>query len=339
MITVLVTGGGGQVAQSVIKCLRLAEGYRIVVTDIDPYLAGVYRGDIGYLISKGWDSYTKHINDICREEKVDIIIPCSDIELNFLADHSSEFNAPILMASPKVVKLCIDKWLTAKTLKELGFNSPETYSFEEYEGLSHPEGDFILKPRFGFGTARPIYHPCNETELCLLAAYMERQGWEPVVQKYLEGSEYSGMVFIAKDGEILAVTSARSEKRFGMSYKTVHSNEEEHTSIKNLMCKIATKLEAIGPLSVQIRMHNNEPYVHELNARFTGAQIIRAILGVNGPDILVKNWLTGEKQHPKIKHGAVALWYADYMYIPTKTVINLACRRVTKKKGKAPKLL
>jgi len=339
LITVLVTGAGGQVAQSVIKCLRLAKDYRIVVTDIDPLLTGVYRGDIGYLIRKGWGSYAKEINDICRKEKVDIIIPCTDIELNFLADHTSEFNTQILMAPPKIVKLCIDKWLTAKTLKELGFNSPETYSFDEYEGLDCPEGDFILKPRFGFGTDRPVYHPCGQTELCALASYMERNGWEPVVQEYLEGPEYSGMVFIATGGEILSVTSARSEKRFGMSYKTIHTTEVEDRPIQELMYQIAKKLEAIGPLSIQIRLHNEKPYVQEMNARFTGAQIIRAVLGVNGPDILVKNWLTGKKQYPQIVRSAVALWYADYMYVTTEDVRDLNIRWKTRKKGDVLTLL
>jgi len=338
MITVLITGGGGQVAQSVIKCLRLAKGYRIIVTDIDPLLAGVYRGDVGYLISKGWGSYIKEINDICRKESVDIIIPCSDVELDFLADNSIEFNTPILMADPKTVKLCRDKWLTAKTLREKGFNTPLTYSFEEYEGLEKPEGDFILKPRFGFGT-RHFYHPHNSEELCALATYMEREGYESIVQEYLEGPEYSGMVFIATDGEILSVTLAKSEKRFGMSYKTIHLTELEERPIHELMYQIAKKLEAIGPLSIQMRMHNGKPYIHEMNARFTGAQIIRAILGVNGPDILVKNWLTGEKEYPQIKHTAVALWYADYMYVTTEDVRNLNIKRKTTKKGEAPKLL
>jgi len=338
MITVLVTGGGGQVAQSVIKCLRLAKGYRIVVTDVDPLLAGVYRGDVGYLISKGWNTYSKEINDVYKKESVDIIIPCSDVELDYIAGRLSEFNVPILMAHPETVRLCRDKWLTAKTLREKGFNTPITYSFDEYEGLEKLEGDYILKPRFGFGT-RHFYHPHDSEELCALAAYMEREGYEPIVQQYLEGPEYSGMVFVATDGEILAVTSATSEKHFGMSYKTIHASEEEHTAIKDIMWNVATKLGCIGPLSIQSRVHNGALCIHELNARFTGAQIIRAVLGINGPDILVKNWLTGEKRYPTIKHGAVALWYADYMYIPSKTPIRLACEKLTKKKGKAPKLL
>jgi len=338
LITVLVTGGGGQVAQSVIKCLRLAKGYRIVVTDIDPFLAGVYRGDVGYLISKGWDSYTKEINDICRKEKVDIIVPCSDVELDFLADNSIEFNTPILMANPETVKLCRDKWLTAKALREKGFNTPKTYTFEEYEGLEKPEGDYILKPRCGFGTQH-FYHPHDAEELCALAAYMEREGYEPIVQEYLEGPEYSGMVFIATCGEILSVTLAKSEKRFGMSYKTIHLTELDDRSIHELMYQIAKKLEARGPLSIQMRMHNDKPYIQEMNARFTGAQIIRAVLGVNGPDILVKNWLTGEKQYPQVKRNIVALWYADYMYVTTEDVRNLNINRKTTKKGDALELL
>lgn len=338
MITVLVTGAGGQVAQSVIKCLRLAKGYRIVVTDIDPYLAGVYRGDVGYLISKGWSSFYQEINAICHDEKVQLIIPCSDIELDYIVKNIEEFDVPILMAYPETVKLCRDKWLTAKTLGEKGFNAPITYSFEEYEGLLAPEGDYILKPRFGFGT-RHFYHPHDSAELCTLAAYMERDGWEPIVQQYLEGPEYSGMVFLSKDGELLAVTSAKSEKRFGMSYKTIHASEEEDKPIKRLMCEIASSLEVIGPLSVQIRIHKGELYVHELNARFTGAQIIRAMLGVNGPDILVKNWLTGEKQYSTIKHGAVALWYADYMYVLREETEDLRETLKTLKIGEAPKLL
>lgn len=338
MIAVLVTGGGGQVAQSVIKCLRLAKDYRIIVTDIDPLLTGVYRGDVGYLISKGFNFYAEEINAICHDEEIDIIIPCSDVELDWYADHVNEIETPVLMASPKIVKLCRDKWLTAKTLKEKGFNSPETYTFDEYEGLGNPEGNYILKPRYGFGT-RHFYHPKNPVELCFFASYMERQGFEPIIQEYLEGPEYSGMVFTAKDGEILAVTSAKSEKRFGMSYKTIHAGEEEQKHVKTRARAIAEELETIGPLSVQIRTHNDGLYVHEMNARFTGAQIIRAILGVNGPDILVKNWLTGEKQHPKVKKAAVALWYADYIYIPLKTVSDLQQKGHIDKKGKVRRLL
>jgi len=338
MITVLVTGGGGQVAQSVIKCLRLAFDYRIVITDIDPLLAGIYRGDVGYLISKGWGSYAQEMNAICKKESVDIIIPCSDVELDYIVDNVSNFNTPILMADPKTVKLCRDKWLTAKTLREYGFNAPLTYSFEEYEGMEYPEGDYILKPKLGFGT-RHFYHPHDAEELCALANYMEKEGYEPVVQEYLEGAEYSGMVLIATDGEILSVTLAKSEKRFGMSYKTIHLTELEDRPIHELMYHIAKKLEAVGPLSVQMRMHNGEPYVQEMNARFTGAQIIRAVLGVNGPDILVKNWLTGEKQYPQIKRRAVALWYADYMYVTTEDVRDLNIKRKTLKKGDVLKLL
>jgi len=338
MITVLVTGGGGQVAQSVIKCLRLAKDYRIIVTDIDPYLTGIYRGDAGYLISKGWKSYYQDINNICRDEKVQIIIPCSDIELDYIVKNIEEFDVPILMAYPETVRLCRDKWLTAKALREKGFNSPLTYSFEEYEGLEKPEGDYILKPRFGFGT-RHFYHPHDSTELYALAAYMERDGWEPIVQQYLEGPEYSGMVFLSKDSEILAVTSAKSEKRFGMSYKTIHASEEEDKPIKRLMCEIATALGVIGPLSVQIRIHKGELYVHELNARFTGAQVIRAVLGVNGPDILIKNWLMGEKHYSTIKYGAVALWYADYMYIMKEEAEDLQETLKTPHKGRMLKIL
>lgn len=64
--------------------------------------------------------------------------------------------------------------------------------------------------------------------------------------------------------------------------------------------------------------YSSPPYgdikLFEINPRFSGAQVIRAMAGVNGPEILIDNWLEEKKSYPITNGRFVAFWYADYLY-------------------------
>jgi carbamoyl-phosphate synthase large subunit len=331
---ILILGSSGQASLSVIKCLRLANlatpKYRIITEDLDPLLPGAYVGDVGYINEKDDDKWIAGINKIIAEEKVDLVIPCHDIPVDIISRRRDEIKAPILLAQKEKIEITRDKWLFNHWLKLNGYPAPRTHlglvsicPFPEY--VHFP---VIVKPRKGFGS-KDQYIINSQEEMEALKELFKTKGIKEedyITQEKLEGMELSGMALVSKDGEILSITCAESVKKFGMSYKTIHGGEEDHLDFKLLVAKIIGRMGITGPVSVQgfrttssVRSTSSlTPYgdikIFETNPRFTGAQIIRAMGGVNGPEILIDNWLEGTKSYPLITGKFVAFWYADYLY-------------------------
>ena len=59
--------------------------------------------------------------------------------------------------------------------------------------------------------------------------------------------------------------------------------------------RIAAALGARGPLNVQCRLMDGEVRVFEINPRFSGTTSIRAMVGFNEPDLLLRHHLLGEE--------------------------------------------
>lgn len=340
MKTILIVGSSGQASLSTIKCLRLANipktKYRIITSDIDPLLLGIYIGDKGYLVDKETNKWINGLNKIIVKENVDLVMTAHDIPLEILSERCDEIKAEIFLPPKDVLRLARDKFLLSRWLKNNGFPYPKTWTCEDvgYEKIF----PVIIKPRNGFGS-RLVFTCSDYGQLISMVKYSRQQGLEPIIQEKLCGTELSGMATIAKDGEILSITCAESVKKFGMSYKTIHGSEKDDLDFKLLVAKIIGKLRAVGPLSVQAFRNNGEIKIFELNARFTGAQIVRAIGGVNSPELLVDNWLDGVKSYPTIQSKFVALWHADYCYISYKDYLELLNSRKVGKKSRGVNLL
>jgi len=313
MRTILVTGTDGGAAQSIMKCLRKAKKYRIIATGIDPLCIGIHRGDVGYLVSRDWEKYKKELKRISEKEKVDIIIPGSDIELSHFANNRKwyEENCPPILIDWKNVSIARDKYLLQEKLKELGLPYIKTWKVDEFDKID--ACPVVLKPRHGFGS-NMLFKGVRRKQVKALADYILDQGWEPIIQEQLYGREYSCMTLRAKDGELLSYFIAWSFKKFGQSYKTIVKKDDPQ--IRDLIISLSEKLNSIGPLSIQLikDAESGELKVFELNARFTGAQIVRAEGGVNMVDLAIKNWLDGVKEYPRIKDSYVAYWYHDFAY-------------------------
>jgi hypothetical protein len=158
------------------------------------------------------------------------------------------------------------------------------------------------------------------------------------------------MALVSKDGEILSITCAESVKKFGMSYKTIHGSEQDNLDFKLLVAKIVGRMGITGPVSVQGFRTSKicdactvTPYdsikLFEINPRFTGAQVVRAMGGVNGPEVLIDNWLEGTKVYPICKERIIALWVADYGYISEKDYLELKEKKKIARKAKFTNLL
>ena len=313
LINVLVTGVDGGASQSIMKCLRMAKRYRIIAVGVDPLCIGVHRGDVGYVVSKDWNQYREELKEICEKEKVDIIIPGSDLELSHFVRNREwyERNCPPILIDWKNIPIARDKYLLQIKLKELGFPYIKTWKEDEFDQID--TCPLVLKPRHGYGS-NMLFKEVRRKHLRTLAEYIKSQGWEPIAQEQLYGHEYSCMTLRARDGELLCYFIAWSVKKFGQSYKTLVKKDDPQ--IRELIIKVGEKLGSVGPLSFQLikDLESGEFKIFELNARFTGAQIVRAYGGMNMPDIAIRNWLFGVKEYPKIERPYVAYWYHDFGY-------------------------
>jgi carbamoyl-phosphate synthase large subunit len=62
-----------------------------------------------------------------------------------------------------------------------------------------------------------------------------------------------------------------------------------------------------------------EPKIFEVNPRFSASCPIRAVAGINEPDILFRNWVLGEKIRSKGYRRIVSLRYWNEVYITQST--------------------
>lgn len=136
MIKILITGVGGGVAQSVIRALRLSRlDVFLIGTDIDPDAAGFYTLDGGYRTKRhDAEGYVDEILEICRREQIVVAIPGLDPEVIKFANHQDQFREigvlPVV-GSREGVRICRNKWETARFFKEKGLPFAETCTMEE----------------------------------------------------------------------------------------------------------------------------------------------------------------------------------------------------------------
>ena len=316
-IKVLITGSGGAASQSIMKSLNFAGGHSIISTDIDPFLPGVYRGDKGYLVPKGWNSYISTIRDICIKEKVDILIPGSDIELGPLSENKEtieNIGTKMIISTQKAIDIGNDKWQTYLFLKDCGFPTIPTYLEEDLIKKDYRiEFPVIVKPRFGWSSLH-VYLVKDINQLKTYISLIKKDGFQPVIQEHIGSldEEYTSGVYISKEKEILGAISLWRILRKGNSLKTRLADDE---GLVEEMQKIATKLNTTGPVNLQCRRWDGKYYVFEINTRFSGTTIIQAYMGLNGPDALVRNFVTGEK--PKIEQykKLIGMMYLNYTFV------------------------
>lgn len=314
-VNILVTATGTGIGQSIIKGLRLSkEKYNIIGTDISNWSAGIYRCDKGYLVPPANDKkYVSRIIEIADKEDIDIIVPGCDPELPVFAKAKEEIeketNASIVIGSPKVVRICRDKYLTNIFLEKHDFLCPQSALLRDVDSLiDHVGFPLVIKPRRKSGTRR-VNVVFNRKELdyyvtpdCMIQDYVMEARWkkekheltkEEVYHDDLlnQVDEYSIEVLISKDGVIIgSIANWRTMKK-GIPIRAIINS---YGDIRKVAEKISIKLSEIGligPCNLQCRVAEEGPTFFEINPRFSGSTAVRCVAGFNGPEIIVKNFL------------------------------------------------
>lgn len=335
MITVLVTAVGGRsVGYQILECLKLANSYRIVTADIDPFSPGLYEVDTAYLLPSANDrDYINKILELAKKEKIDVILPGSQAEVKVIAKNIKvlERAGVIPIVSPSsVVESSFDKLKLQEFLEKNKILVPPTVELDTLNKVENLKFPIVIKPSKDTSGSRNVYIVKDMEELESLFDELKKEKIELLAQEYVgsENEEYTVGVVIGKNGDVID-SIVMKRRLIGLSKgveRIINGNAYvlstgysqgffvDQPDVKEYCEHVARIVGAVGPLNIQCRRGKKGVYIFEVHPRFSGSASMRALMGFNEPDILIKNFLNigkTDKIHFKRKGYAVIRKFAN----------------------------
>lgn len=328
---IMVTGVGSGVAQSIIKALRLANRdhqrhYIILGTDAGWKAAGLYAVDRAFLVPRCSDepAYLDRLVEICRDNKVDFLIPGTDPEVDALKGLKPQIEAltgvHVLLNPPETIDIGYDKFKTTEFLKKHGFPYPETVPLNSADitSLAQIDYPFIVKPRYGSGSVGLALIKDKK----MLENHLASQADEMIAQEYINApeNEYTCGLAFGKEGQLLSTIILQRDLKKGFTQFARVTRQDE---VQRQITAIAGVLEGRGAYNVQGQLTGKGFVVFEINPRFSGTTAFRAVAGQNEPDIYIQHFLKGEVPSTEINTSLCMSRYLNEYYFDTATADNL----------------
>ena len=331
-VSVLITAiGGATVGEQTLKALkRSTNHYTIIGTDTTPLCTNRYEVDRFHQVPPANDaSYVDTLLSLCEKYDVKALIPGSEPELKMISEHRDQFlkkNILPLINPASVIDTCLDKFKTMSFLQQNGFVFPRTLCIRNAEDLRTIDYfPMVLKPSIGGGGSTNTMLAQNKTELQFFGEYLLNIYPEYIVQEYVgtPETEYTVGVLCDMQGDFINSIVIKRNILTGLSKRMKVKNNSSNRSlgdelvissgisqgevVENTMVaaeceRIALKLGATGALNIQCRVHQNKVYVFEINPRFSGTTSVRAMVGYNEPDVLIRKHILGEAITTRFKY-------------------------------------
>lgn len=233
--------------------------------------------------------YLPFLINLCKEERIDALIPTIDTDLMLLSENKDKFKevgTEVLVADKEKVAVCRDKTVTGEYFNSIGLSAP--LSFSDYAEYDKGFPAFI-KPKDG-SSSIDAYRVNNEEELKACAEKIK----DYVVQPFVTGEEYTIDVFCDLDGCPIFITPRiRLAVRAGEVLKTRISNKADIVEeIKVLINDFKPR----GAITVQLirDTQTQKNWYIEINPRYGGGAPLSIKAGADSPRALLKI-LKGEK--------------------------------------------
>lgn len=322
-ITALVTAVGGVgVGEQILKALLLVGGYRLVATDVDERCPQFALADETSVLPAATDpGYLYALFETCKRHDVDVLFVGSEQELTVVSEARSQFAAAGIVAAVDrnlTVRICMDKNLTSEFLGARGFRVPRHVLVERHRDCDGIDWyPVVVKPyRDGRGS-RGCFIAQDRRQLRSLLDYLAPQSATLMVQEYVGNAdqEYTVGVLHDLDGNFLNSIAVHRRLDLGLSVRQRVLNQTGRAELGDELVissgvsqgsvgtypevtgtceRIARALQVQGPLNVQCRLVDGEVVVFEINPRFSGTTSLRAMVGYNEPDVLIRRHLLGE---------------------------------------------
>lgn len=307
-LNVLITAGSRRVplVHAFQRALRTTGGGSVIVTDVNPLSPTVYVADRSYPARLSTaPGYIDDILALCAAERIGLVVPTIDDELGAFAAAVPRFAAAgvrVAVSPLDAVDTCNDKLLTYQRLSAKGLPVASTFLPDDVTAeMSFP---LFIKPRRGRGSVGAF--PVRDTrELEFFQKYVP----DPVLQPYLHGPEYTIDVLSDFDGRVIAsVPRERVVIRAGVVDR---GRTVQDAALIDLGRAAAEAVQAVGPINVQCRVVEGQPFVFEINPRFSGGIPLTIAAGADVPRWLVLA-ARGRRVAPALGKFQHDLWMTSY---------------------------
>lgn len=289
---------------------------RVFACDADPSAPALRMADESFIVPRiEADGYVDTLIELCRDNKVGLLIPAFEPELPLLAGRRSDFEAvgtTVLISSDEVIATCHDKVASAAFLAELGIRSPRTYLSVDSATAALRAGELafplMVKPRFGvssIGIERVddaeelayAYRQCRkQIEATFLAGSSAADPDASVlIQESLVGAEYGLDIVNDLDGRYVCTFVKRKLRmRAG---QTDRATTVDDPRLEALGEHIARGLCHRGILDCDVFVNGEDVWVIDLNPRFGGGYPFSHLAGANLPAAFIA-WAADRRPDP-----------------------------------------
>ena len=286
MIRILLTGAGRRI--ELIQAFRNAA--LVLHKDLKIYgadMAGTapaldYCDYTRKVVSMRDPGYIENLLRICREDRIDLVIPTIDTDLLILSENRERFasaGTKVMISAPEMIRICRDKNYTSRFFIDCGLHAPlPVNNWEKYSG---PFPAFI-KPKDGSSSVN-AYRINNKEELEVYASRID----DYIVQPFVAGREYTIDIFCDWDGTpVSIVPRERLQVRAGEVLKTKICMDAQMIDEMRRLC---AAFKPCGPLTVQlIQDRKGINWYIEINPRFGGGAPLSMKAGARTPEVILK---------------------------------------------------
>jgi carbamoyl-phosphate synthase large subunit len=264
---ILVTGAHGDIGCSVGKIIKSEfKNCKISGVDIEDHGPGDLLFDNVFKTPHIKDKkYLRIIKKIYQ--KFDLIIPCSEPEIDFIVKKKLFKIFPILINKPEIVLNFDSKQKVLEFLK-LNFKPLSSNYFNSIENIKYP---FFLKKNKGYGN-KGYYLIKNFKELKKKINYTNWIG-----QEYLYGkdNEYSCAVIKLLNFEKVLILNRKLHKS-GFTY---FAKTSKNNRLEKILINLAREIKLHGCINIQLKIIKNKFKVFDINTRLSSTVMMRHIVG------------------------------------------------------------
>ncbi|WP_158246300.1 ATP-grasp domain-containing protein [Sulfobacillus sp. hq2] len=255
-------------------------GSKVNVACYEPFDPTMIMAENSVVVKLEWDADT--LKHICRDWHIDLIIPYLDVDVGRLfpltADLESSGTRVAMGSHPNTI-VSLSKIATDKALREIGIPSPDQF---RPESIKFPA---VVKPDRGSG-AVGVRKVTNDAEVLAAVKCTE----EPMIQEWIEGTEYTVDAFCCS-GEIMV---AVPRKRLKVRGEVVIAQVTRHPRIVELCRTICEWFHFEGCVNIQfLEDHKGNLFCIDINPRISGGLPITIKAGVDIPAALLDYFLIG----------------------------------------------
>jgi carbamoylphosphate synthase large subunit len=349
---VAITAVGGGVGQSVLRALRLSSlPLRTIGFDVNLWSAGLYTCSKGYAIPHSSDpSFVDQLLENLLKEKVKVLIPGSDPEVMIISRARERFMASGIFpvtGSAEAVHLCRDKLAGYKFFKEHNIPFARTVSASEAADLADEVGfPLIVKP-VGGSASRGIAIAFNKEQLDehlqegnkIVQEYLIPERWQKKRPELTRQDVYEGFVILQTDeisiqivydhqGNLVGKFTSCNVLRDGVPMLIDPMAIPQAEAIALKMASLLAERGMVGPCNLQCKMTELGPVFFEMNPRFTGITAVRAAMGFNEVEAILRRVLLNEpldevKKRLKVPDNLVCSRYITEAVIPRQDLETL----------------